>query len=493
MKWRSPRLKNGTIEEMESEIVGHFKLFFKRLKKLDDSLILIPWNEFSIKKPVKNPEDIKSRETMEIYVDKVFMNPGQSVWTRFQTAFNKEESLIISDDWCQGNAMYLAKEPVQEKVLVPIAWLLGSTKYHNSNELREILNTILPDKNQIDIRFQAIKLRSGERITPENTTKASHIYAGNKNAKTTLRLLKNIYRLNNEEGYPLGKVMRVVTNTSDPRSAVSPRMRINAETLRSKQRMFENSIQTLPSHYIQSLDLFLPSIGTSLRQAIMGIKTSASTSKSLFISTDTDSWGRVIFTFHKSKDTEAASIIPVLPVYLAHHYGARAWSWFNQEAKEELADYFYDEESGEIKCQEDQYSQELIDEDRWESLDDNEKQIQVDFSLAQWVVDIDQQATGNQYDDNGTVKTSDQTTTAGTSKPDTAKTTVITEEGLSSITDESKDNIINILLNKSDSELEFIMKVMEHRTKQQGKTSNDESSDIINPREHSDTNQNQQE
>ena len=213
---------------------------------------------------------------------------------------------------------------------------------------------------------------------------------------------------------------------------------------------------TLPTHYIQSLDLFLPSAGVTLRQAIMGIKTSAENPTSLFISTDTDSWGRVIFTFHKSQDTEAANIVPVLPIYLTHHYGNRAWAWFNEEAKEELAEYYYDEPSGEIRCHEDEYIQEIIDETRWESLDDQETQ--VEFSLAQWVVDIEHQATANQYGDNGTVKTGANTSTGGDSK---TNNTTTTEEGLSTLTgDTSKDQLISLLLKKSEQDLNNLLNLL---------------------------------
>ena len=61
-----------------------------------------------------------------------------------------------------------------------------------------------------------------------------------------------------------------------------------------------------------------------------------------------------------------ANIIPVLPIYLAHIYGAGAWSWFNQKAKVDLSDYYYDTNSGEIKCNEEKYIQDIVDENRWE-------------------------------------------------------------------------------------------------------------------------------
>ena len=169
----------------------------------------------------------------------------------------------------------------------------------------------------------------------------------------------------------------------------------------------------------------------------MGIKTSAKENQSLFISTDADSWGRVIFTFHKNNATEAINIIPLLPIYLAHQYGPRAWSWFNQEAKNDLTEYYYDIDTGEIKCNEDQYVQDIVDEKRWEdNPEQSTNQIQIDFSLSEWVVDVENIAKGNQFNDNGTVKTANQS-----SDGNTTATTINSDNttgGISTLTGESE-------------------------------------------------------
>ena len=452
IKWKSPKLTKSSFEEMESEIASYFLSLYKHLHKLDEKIIIIPWNEYSEYLPMDINTQIPDRAIMERYVDRIFLRIGAAVWCRLQIAFDVEEHMITGDDWYQGNGMYLTKEPVQEKNLSGIGWLLGSHKNTNTKDLREILNDILPKANQIDLRFHAIKIRAGERILSTNAVKAVHIYAGSSSARATLKILKNIYRKDNKDGYPLGSVMRVVTNTADARTPVSPRMRTNTEILKNKQTVFQNSIMTLPNHYIQSLDLFLPSAGVSLRQAIMGIKTSSKQSQSLFISADSDSWGRTIFSFHKKNETEAINIVPVLPIYLAHHYGARSWSWFNQEAKDDLSDYYYDEKSGEIRCNEDKYIQEIVDENRWEDNEFGKKisNIQFDFSLAKWVVDVDNMATGNQYGDNGTVKTGMQST------DDTDPSTMTDQSpgGISTLTGESdRAKLLNILKHKSDSDI----------------------------------------
>ena len=248
--------------------------------------------------------------------------------------------------------------------------------------------------------------------------------------------------------------MRVVNNTADPKAVVSPKMRTNVDILRNKQTVFSKNIRHFPSHHIQSLELFLPSAGITLRQALMGIKTSAEQQKSLFISADTDPWDRIMFTFHKRHEEEALSIIPVLPVYIAHQYGPRSWSWFNANAKEELTDYYYHPESGEIRCSDDKYYQDIVDENQWESKPESNK-VQVEFSLAKWVVDINNMPTSNQYDDNGTVRSGLQSSVnendsgVHSNTSDTATDTTSTNGGISTLTgDSEKDKLIELLKDK---------------------------------------------
>ena len=259
--------------------------------------------------------------------------------------------------------------------------------------------------------------------------------------------------------------MRVVTNTADARSVVSPRMRTNTEILKKKQQAFSNNIKDLPSHHIQSLELFLPSAGVTLRQAIMGINISAKQPQSLFISVDADSWGRVIFTFHKKHMTEAVNIIPVIPVYLAHHYGARSWSWFTTEARDDIQDYYYDEPTGEIKSNEDQYVQDIVDETRWEDMEQDANQAKLDFSLSKWVVDVANIATGYQYGDNGTVKSGTSTITGMATDP-----TIDTDDtpgGISTLTgDSERDKVIQLLQNTSETTITEMLVFLEQRSAQ---------------------------
>jgi hypothetical protein len=68
--------------------------------------------------------------------------------------------------------------------------------------------------------------------------------------------------------------------------------------------------------------------------------------KPLFTAVSEESWSsRVTFLFHKDSMEEAVTIIPALPIIMAAKYGPKAWCWFNEHAKIEMAGWFYDEAS----------------------------------------------------------------------------------------------------------------------------------------------------
>ena len=119
-------------------------------------------------------------------------------------------------------------------------------------------------------------------------------------------------------------------------------------------------------------------------------------------------------------------------------------------------DYYYDDPSGEIKCREDQYIQNLVDENRWEN-DTQQKQVNIDFSLSKWVIDIENLPTGNQYGDNGTVKTASPSTDGSSTHPTSDSSR--TPGGISTLTEESdRDKLSSLLQNTSDKVIADILK-----------------------------------
>ena len=428
------------MEELEEEAVQHFKTLLKHLCKLDSTTMVLPWKGKSF--PLVKESNFETRETLENYVDRLFLKTGMFVWSRMRIGFNVSPEKIFEDEGLSGYQMTLTKEPIQEKYLSTVGWFLGSTKDTNTKELRDILNSILPKDKPIDLRYQAIKMASGETLDMKNAVRAIHIYAAANKVKSCYYELRKIYGTS-AIGYPLGKVMRIVPVTSDPRTPVTPKLRAQAHALKNKQKVFAKNIRTMSNHYIQSLDLYIEACKMSFRQAVMSIKTSVSAKNNLFIATDTDYTGNVVFTFHKDYANEAISIIPVLPVYLAHLYGPRAWGWFNADAKSDLQGYYFDESTGEILSHEGAYTEEILQEGMWMTEDDlkTEGAKLFEFSLSEWFINSAPNKT-NAYNDNGTVKSGVTVSFAGDVSastgdiPTLTSTTASSAKGLSTLTQE---------------------------------------------------------
>ena len=187
-KWRSPRLKKSSMEDLEEEVISHFKTMLSHLYKLDPSVMVLPWN--GKKFPLVKESTYLSRETLEEYVDRLFLKSGMFVWSRLRIGFNVTESRIFDDEGLSGYQMSLTKEPIQDKYLSMVGWFLGSTKETNTRELRDLLNHILPKDKPIDLRYQVIKMAAGESLDMKTAVRAIHIYAATKKVKSCYQELK---------------------------------------------------------------------------------------------------------------------------------------------------------------------------------------------------------------------------------------------------------------------------------------------------------------
>ena len=116
VKWRSPRLRKSSMEDLEEEVVNHFKTMLNYLYKLDSSLIVIPWVTHGFH-PIFKDSKILTRDDLERYVDRIFVKTGMFVWCRLQIGFNVSQNKIFEDDGLSGYQMTLTKEPIQDKYL----------------------------------------------------------------------------------------------------------------------------------------------------------------------------------------------------------------------------------------------------------------------------------------------------------------------------------------------------------------------------------------
>ena len=180
------------------------------------------------------------------------------------------------------------------------------------------------------------------------------------------------------------------------------------ETLRDKQRVFGDCIQTQSLLTIQSLELEVPKVGASLFEILICMKSSEDEDRNLFIGVDHDHRGPgVLFVFHKSNEQESRGVLPVLPLYLEHLHGPRIWGWFNERAKEMTQGWKYDPKRGEVISEEDNYTSEMVKDDdcvgfELEDVDQNTEDVV--FSFNNIKIDLNGLGSGNYYGDNGTIQ-----------------------------------------------------------------------------------------
>ena len=180
--------------------------------------------------------------------------------------------------------------------------------------------------------------------------------------------------------------------------------------LRSKQKSFLKNIRTHKSNTIQGLDYYIEEYEVTLRQVIMGIRTSTDIDKAVFISVEDAGGTSAIFTFHKNNADEARQLVMwSLPIVLEMKYGARIWTWFMEDAKAKTSGWFYDDKLGKIVSPDEQYTKELLDDSDWDddSIEEqDEEEPSQRFTFDNKII-LNTPAKSNHYGDNGSVKTYD--------------------------------------------------------------------------------------
>jgi hypothetical protein len=160
--------------------------------------------------------------------------------------------------------------------------------------------------------------------------------------------------------YPLGRNMRFVPNIADKRFITTKATRKKVEMSVKKQRLWITHVYSAVSYIISDLDYYDTTIGKTLRQALMQMRSKRSPDCNLFVAVDT-SWNGTFVSFLSKKDLEAEvnGILPALPLVLQHKMGAQVWNcWVNEEARTNTAGYWWCPKKG-VKAVGD------VDDDSW--------------------------------------------------------------------------------------------------------------------------------
>ena len=270
-----------------------------------------------------------------------------------------------------------------------IGWLLGAhPKSFNADEYAAALkaHSLIRGKD-LEIRIHQFRLEP--RIRLEEDVKVVHIYCRKREAGLLKTTMNKIYGSSRKsDSFPLGRNYRFVPYTADPLQPVSPGLRRLATEAFLQQKNFTSQMVLLETDSIAGLDYYIKNpVDATLREVLMAMKASDGVT-SLFDAVDTRWDGSVSFLVHSDLVREANSVIPFLPLMLATKFGPRAWGWFHDWVRSDLAGMHWDETAGRARSgDEDNLAADLADWAGIEELEsddeeaENETIVRVDLDL----------------------------------------------------------------------------------------------------------------
>ena len=364
------------------------------------------WNKRTRLSVIKKGQPLpKTREDLEEYVDKLWLQKGRSPWIRFK-AGNKDSKKILHDDltnWAKREDYTVAKEKIQAKNLSKVGFLMG---YHpsalNASNLELALKQFENLKDiQIEVRNEGIQVSKSK---PRSTARAPTIWTSWEQAGRCRSAHAKIYSTSNKGAYPLATQARFIPNPLDSRFITSVQARAMAAKAQSKHETFIKKTSTGVGYNIIGLDYYIEDYQVTLRQAIMSIRSASEPDFNLFTAVDDMNYSNnVTFAFRKTLESEALAAIPGLPLILEGHYGPKIWTWFAQSAQDETEGYEWDPEQGLIG------KNEVIDYTELAGWEDLEEDIPDSESAPATTVHgfsiVANNLGQNQYQDDGTIKT----------------------------------------------------------------------------------------
>jgi hypothetical protein len=258
--------------------------------------------------------------------------------------------------------------------------------------------------------------------------RAAHVWTSWEKSGACPKALSNLYSHRNTKGFPLGIQACFVPYTMDSRFITTPKTAQNVERMKSKQLRFNAKTQTARNFTIIGLDYMCPDLDVTLREVIMGLRSSSELDRNLFVAVDQMSnYTSVILAFHEDFEQEALTAILALPIILEAKLGPHVWRWFNEDARDYTVGYHWDKDRGLVSA-EDERTDAILEE--WGSGDDDldaeddEPQQLSRTAVAAFDLVLAQPGR-NQYNDNysvGTFKTACDPTTKTHATSTQAKT-----------------------------------------------------------------------
>jgi hypothetical protein len=417
-KVRLPKLQQDN-NAFDAEISANFAAFTKLVFGRDASALILPWKYPKLRALNKSSVLPTTRSGVQDYVDRLYAQTGFSPWCRFLMAHNSDPKTWLDDVFqseVRSRDMNLNPEKLQVANIACAGWLLGShPATMNLKDMEQALSQHpLMRDIPIELRNQSIKLNPQEKIDPDQAVKAVHVYTDFFLATKCRQALNSIYGSSSrKETLPLGKLLRFVPNIADGRYLCTTATRSSVVALKSKQKRFLAQTKTMTNYTIRELDYVIPELKLSLRAALTYLRSASNNDRNLLISVDnyTNS-PNVVFVFHQDVESEARTIIPLLPIVLEAELGPLIWQWFTDEAKDDTRGFYWDPDDKQVKSVEESgYAHMVTDQylqDNWGDNSDIEDETEDNpqgTSQPGFTFNFTTINPRNEFRDNGSVKT----------------------------------------------------------------------------------------
>lgn len=384
-KIRLPKMQAKDLGEQEAEVVETFQKLTALLWEIDSQILIYPWiDSAGSTKPLKKGGKLPThRDGLKVYADNIYLAQYKSPWLKLRIGHTKNDEVFEDENFRASlirNDMNFYKEKLQTKFTCRTGWLLGSHAVaFNARNLEAAIEQLSEFKNiSIECRMEPIRTAraSAQKKTSKPSldeaakpTRAAHIWTSWEQSSACRKALSDLYSNRNNEGFPLGIQARFVPYTMDSRFITTPKTAQNVERMKSKQKRFNDKTRTARNFTIIGLDYMSPDLGVTLREVIMGLRSSSQPERNLFVAVDQMSnYASVILAFHEDLEQEALTAIPALPIILQAKFGSHVWTWFNEDAKDYAAGYIWDKVRGLIST-DDERTDAILAE--WDSDDDD--------------------------------------------------------------------------------------------------------------------------
>ena len=226
--------------------------------------------------------------------------------------------------------MLFYKEKLQVQSTARLGWFLGSHPFAlNTKDLEEAIEQTQDMLGiNIEVKSDWICIEKGVKTK----AKAAHIYSSWKDAVKARLALNNLYGKNAKE-FPLGRNMRFVPNNLDDKFIVTTSTLVRVKKSVQKQIKFLKMTNTTLSDSIRNLDYYDTTLGYSLRELVMGLRSRKNPTKNLFLGVEDHYTGNnVVFLYKNEFSAEAKQMAAGLHLALEAKLGHRIWQWFDKEA-----------------------------------------------------------------------------------------------------------------------------------------------------------------